>query len=79
MSCGFIQVRTRSLKKPNTPAPDICVEVYSPANELQELIEKRAAYSRAGAREVRICDQTNISNVLDRKANSPNRDLFQVS
>jgi Uma2 family endonuclease len=56
----FHPSRTRSLKKPITPAPDICVEVYSPANELQELIEKRAAYFRAGAREVWICDQTNI-------------------
>jgi Putative restriction endonuclease len=59
MSCGFIQAALARSKKPITPAPDICVQVYSPANELQELIEKRAAYFRAGAHEVWICDQTN--------------------
>ena len=45
--------------KPIVPAPDICVEVRSPSNSLEELAEKRAAYFRAGAREVWICDQTN--------------------
>jgi Uma2 family endonuclease len=55
----FDPSRTRSLKKPITPAPDICIEISSPNNNPQELIEKRDAYFRAGAREVWICSQTN--------------------
>ena len=46
--------------KPIEPAPDICGEVRSPGNSLEELAEKKAAYFRAGAREVWMCDQNNI-------------------
>jgi Uma2 family endonuclease len=42
--------------RPLTPAPEICVEVRSPGNTIQELYEKRDAYFRAGAQEVWICD-----------------------
>lgn len=44
---------------PIAPAPDICVEVRSPSNSQQEFAEKRAAYFRAGAKEVWLCDQNN--------------------
>jgi Uma2 family endonuclease len=40
-------------------APEICIEVRSPGNTIQELYEKRDAYFRAGAREVWICDLSN--------------------
>jgi Uma2 family endonuclease len=46
--------------KPIEPAPDICVEVRSPGNSLEELAEKKAAYFRAGAREVWMCDQNSM-------------------
>ena len=46
--------------KPIEPAPDICGEVRSPGNSLEELAEKKAAYFRAGAREVWMYDQNNI-------------------
>ena len=39
---------------PFTSAPEICIEVVSPANSVKELTEKRVAYIAAGAREVWI-------------------------
>jgi Uma2 family endonuclease len=53
------RAREISGTKPIAPAPEICVEVCSPSNSLEELTEKRVAYFHAGAREVWICDQSN--------------------
>lgn len=38
-------------------APEICVEVISPANTRGEIEEKRRLYFEAGAKEVWICDK----------------------
>lgn len=38
-------------------APEICVEVISPANTRGEIEEKRRLYFEAGAKEVWICDR----------------------
>ncbi|MBV8377079.1 MAG: Uma2 family endonuclease [Verrucomicrobia bacterium] len=38
-------------------APEICVEVLSPSNTLQEIQEKTALYFEAGACEVWICEE----------------------
>ena len=38
-------------------APDICVEIVSPSNVQAEIEEKKAAYLRAGAREVWIISE----------------------
>jgi Uma2 family endonuclease len=46
--------------KPVIPAPDICVEVRSPNNSIDSLVEKRDAYLRAGAKEVWICDSDRL-------------------
>ena len=37
-------------------APELCVEVQSPSNTMQELLGKKALYFQRGAREVWICD-----------------------
>ncbi|MEN1681053.1 MAG: Uma2 family endonuclease [Planctomycetota bacterium] len=42
---------------PYSRAPEICVEVLSPSNSPREIDEKRAAYFRAGAREVWLCSE----------------------
>lgn len=39
-------------------APEICVEVRSPFNADAEMIEKRALYLAAGAKEFWLCDET---------------------
>ena len=36
-------------------APEICVEVLSPSNSVEEMVEKRALYFEAGAKEVWLC------------------------
>jgi Uma2 family endonuclease len=38
------------------PAPDICIEILSPSNTVQEIARKKALYFEAGAKEVWICD-----------------------
>lgn len=38
-------------------APEICVEVISPANTKQEIQQKKMLYFEAGAQEVWICDR----------------------
>lgn len=38
-------------------APEICVEVLSPSNTRQEMLEKMQLYYAAGAREVWLCDE----------------------
>ena len=42
---------------PYMQAPDICVEIVSPSNVQAEIEEKKAAYLRAGAREVWIISE----------------------
>jgi Uma2 family endonuclease len=37
-------------------APDICVEILSPGNTNREILEKKALYVEAGAKEVWICE-----------------------
>ena len=37
-------------------APQICIEVLSPANSVREIEQKRLLYFEAGAREVWLCD-----------------------
>lgn len=37
-------------------APEICVEVMSPENSLEEMMFKRSLYLEAGAREFWLCD-----------------------
>jgi Uma2 family endonuclease len=38
------------------PAPDICIEILSPSNTVEEIAGKKALYFEAGAKEVWICD-----------------------
>jgi Uma2 family endonuclease len=38
------------------PAPDICIEILSPSNTVEEITRKKALYFEAGAKEVWICD-----------------------
>jgi len=42
---------------PSTLAPEICIEVMSPANTMAEMDEKRALYLEAGAEEVWIVQE----------------------
>ncbi len=39
------------------PAPEICAEVMSPSNSMEEMMGKRQSYIAAGAREYWLCDR----------------------
>ena len=40
-----------------TPAPEICVEVVSPSNSDEEMLQKKDLYLGAGAKEVWLCGE----------------------
>jgi len=46
-------------------APEICVEVLSPANTETEMEAKRALYFEAGADEVWLCDRDGVLSFYD--------------
>jgi len=46
-------------------APQICVEVLSPANTEDEMAEKRVLYFEAGAEEVWLCDAEGAISFFD--------------
>lgn len=48
-------------------APEICVEVRSPANSDAEIAIKRELYLKAGAREYWVCDQSGNLEFYDAK------------
>ena len=52
--------RERRASKPNDPcyliAPEICVEVQSPSNSMDEFMERKRLYFEKGALEFWICD-----------------------
>ena len=52
-------------------APEICVEVLSPANTKAEMAEKTALYFDAGAVEVWWCDRTGFMKFLSRNVPKP--------
>jgi Uma2 family endonuclease len=52
-----------------TSAPEVCVEVMSPSNTKEELLEKAALYFEAGAKEVWICDTLGNIEVFNARSN----------
>jgi Uma2 family endonuclease len=49
----------------SSTAPEICVEVLSPSNTLQEMMEKKDLYLAAGAVEYWLCDQNGLVQFLN--------------
>lgn len=49
---------THKLETPYRVAPELCVEILSPSNSAEEMIEKRELYLARGAREVWVCGET---------------------
>jgi Uma2 family endonuclease len=46
-------------------APEICVEILSGSNSKKEMIEKRALYFEAGAKEVWLCDENGFMSFFN--------------
>jgi len=61
----FIQRNGAFLAYPE--APEVCVEIISPANSRQEMEEKRNIYFRSGAKEVWMCDLIGSVTFFDRE------------
>jgi Uma2 family endonuclease len=58
-------------------APEVCVEVLSPANTKEEMEEKVALYFEAGAQEVWVCDLNGSMNYhVGRRENRQSRPPF---
>ena len=60
-------------------APDICIEVVSPANSEREMAEKKALYFDAGATEVWLCQLDGALDIFtsaDPEKKLPNSPLF---
>ena len=54
-SRAFIE-RNRG-QTPYVEAPEVCVEIRSPSNTLEEMMEKKDLYFSRGAREFWLCDE----------------------
>lgn len=54
---SFERMTSREGKAFYTKAPEICVEVISPSNTIQEMAHKKALYFEAGALEVWFCSE----------------------
>ena len=54
-SRAFIE-RNRG-QTPYVEAPEVCVEIRSPSNTLEEMMEKKELYFSRGAREFWLCDE----------------------
>ena len=58
-------------------APEICVEVLSPANSRAKMAEKKALYFAAGAKEVWFCDKKGgMTFFLDSKSEGAKTSAF---
>ncbi|MBI5386162.1 MAG: Uma2 family endonuclease [Verrucomicrobia bacterium] len=71
--------RERRLSKPNDPmllvAPEICVEVESPSNSPDELMERKRLYFEKGAQEFWLCDQNGGMTFFDHAGEIPQSKL----
>lgn len=58
--CSKAFIKQYGYKTPYIHAPEICIEVVSPSNSRQEMLEKVQLYLAAGAVEVWICWENSI-------------------
>jgi Uma2 family endonuclease len=68
-SADFLRVHGKST--PLSVAPEICIEIVSPSNSVEEVQEKIRAYLAAGAREVWIVGEDGGIDYHDRDGRRP--------
>jgi Uma2 family endonuclease len=61
---------------PYAKAPDLCIEILSPANSSAEMTEKRELYFAKGAKEFWICDEQGALSFFDCADRLPASRLF---
>ncbi len=64
------------LISPFPRAPELCIEVMSPANSIREMEEKRELYFARGAQEVWLCDEQGGLTFYDCAGEIPASRLF---
>jgi Uma2 family endonuclease len=69
-------LRQQGEETPFSHAPELCVEVLSPANSLREMEEKRELYFARGAQEVWLCDEQGALTFFDCTGKIPASRLF---
>ena len=71
--------RERRASKPNDPcyliAPEICVEVMSPSNSMEQILERKRLYFEKGAAEFWLCDEQGGMAFFDAAGAIPKSDL----
>ncbi|MDQ2696741.1 MAG: Uma2 family endonuclease [Pseudomonadota bacterium] len=72
-SYGFF--RRNRLANPYQESPEIVVEIVSPANTTQEMMEKKELYFARGAREFWLCDKDGRMTFYDNHRELPNSEL----
>jgi Uma2 family endonuclease len=64
------------LVTPYQAAPELCVDILSPSNSIQEMAEKISLYLQQGAEEVWICSQDGKVTIYDTTGIMPNSTFF---
>ncbi len=64
------------LQTPYQSAPELCVEILSPSNSPQEMIEKTELYLQKGAKEVWICQQNGKIAIHNHAGKTRNSEIF---
>ena len=74
VSAAFLQ-RNRGTT-PYAEAPEVCVEIQSPANSDAEMADKRSVYFARGARECWLCDEDGNLSFFSRRGKMNRSQLF---
>ena len=74
VSAAFLQ-RNRGTT-PYVEAPEVCVEIQSPANSDAEMADKRSLYFAGGARECWLCDEDGNVSFFSRQGKMDRSQLF---
>lgn len=74
VSAAFLQ-RNRGTT-PYAEAPEVCVEIPSPANSDAEMADKRSLYFAGGARECWLCDEDGNVSFFSRQGKMDRSQLF---
>lgn len=64
------------LNTPYSVAPELCIEIVSPSNSPNEMIEKRDLYLAMGAREVWVCQESGSVTFFGDQGEQSTSELF---
>ena len=73
-SSDFFSVH--QLDTPYPVAPELCIEIMSPSNSMDEMEEKKDLYMERGALEVWICEESGAITFWDIQGKISTSDLF---